>query len=421
MHRSRHSRSLSFAPSRTEPDHAEAVLPQEVREIPMGLRRGAAWTWRILVVAAGVYILSKALAPVSTLVISVLVAVLLASMLTPIVGLLTKHTFLPRAAAAAIALIGLIVIVVGMFILAGRQLLDSWEGIYTAAADGFNKLLHDVTTAFNIDLQSWAELQKEGLQQLEKNASTIMNGASSAASILGNLGTGLLVTLFTLFFLLNGGAGIWRWFLGLVPEHARSTTHEAFRRGWKALGAYCRTQVLVAAVDATGIALGMVGIDLVNGMMGNGGAAPLSPYAVPVWLIVFLSSFVPLVGAFVAGAITVLLVFVLQGWIAALVMLGIVVAVQQLESNVLQPIIMGKAVELHPLAVFLGVAAGASIAGIPGALFSIPALAFCNALYCYLDGRDPAPELGEDAKVRAYFAEREKARQEFFARKQDSH
>lgn len=413
MQRPRPSRSNAH--DRVRHDMADDRLPKDVREIPMGLRRGASWTWRILVIVAGIYVAAQALAPIATLVIAVLVALLLASMLMPIVKLLTNHTFIPRAAAAAIALIGLVVLVVGMFVLAGRQLLDSWEGIYTAAADGFGKLWTDVTSAFNLDLQNWGELQREGLDQLRQHASTIMSGASTAASTLGNLGTGVLVSLFTLFFLLNGGSGMWRWFLGLVPHHARSTTHEAFRRGWKALGAYCRTQVLVAAVDATGIALGMIGIDIVSSLMGRD-ASPLAPYAVPVWLIVFLASFVPLVGAIVSGAIAVLLVFVLQGWIPALVMLGIVIAVQQLESNVLQPIIMGKAVELHPLAVFLGVAAGATIAGIPGALFAIPLLAFLNAIYCYLDGRDPAPELGSDEKTRVYFEEREKARRDFFAR-----
>ncbi|ANP27150.1 permease [Mycobacteroides abscessus subsp. abscessus] len=393
------------------------ALPLEVEELPMGLRRAAAWSWRFIVVIGALWLIFNGFGMVSTLFISVLVAILLASMLQPFVKLLTTHTFLPRMASAAIALVGLIVVVVGMFVLAGRQLVDSWDGIATAAVSGFTQLWNDITGYFKIDLDSLGnlgQLQKEALDQLQKNSSSIISGASSAVSTVGNLGTGVLVCLFALFFFLADGGNIWRWFLGFVPSHSRHVTHEAFRRGWKALSSYCRTQILVAAVDATGIALGMVGIDIVSGIMGRSAVA-LSPYAVPIWLIVFLFSFIPLVGAIVSGAIAMLLVFVLQGWIPALIMLGIVILVQQLESNILQPILMGKAVELHPLAIFLGVSAGAVVAGIPGALFSIPLLAFLNALYCYLDGRDPDPSLGIDEKNIAYFETREREQKKTLA------
>src|SRR5690606_10655687 len=195
---------------------------------------------------------------------------------------------------------------------------------------------------------------QEGLEQLQQYSGQLVSGAVTTAAALGNIGTGLVVALFTLFFMLSGGAGIWRWAVGLMPPAARVPTHEAFRRGWKALSAYIRTQILVAGVDATGIAIGMV-------------ALGLGSYAVPIWLLVFLFSFVPLVGAIVSGAIAVLLVLVLNSWVGAIIMLAIVLVVQQVEGNVLQPFLMGKAVELHPLAVFLGVAGGAMIAGIPGA------------------------------------------------------
>src|SRR5690606_14334107 len=140
---------------------------------------------------------------------------------------------------------------------------------------------------------------------------------------------------------------------------------------------------LVAGVDATGIAIGMV-------------ALGLGSYAVPIWLLVFLFSFVPLVGAIVSGTIAVLLVLVLNSWVGAISMLAIVLVVQQVEGNVLQPFLMGKAVELHALAVFLCAACGAMIAGIPPALSTIPVIAFVNATLLYLVGRDPSPELGED-------------------------
>ena len=231
----------------------------------------------------------------------------------------------------------------------------------------------------------------EGLEQLQQYSGQLVSGALSTAAVLGNVVTGIVICLFTLFFLLAGGAGIWRWVVGLLPPAARVPTHEAFRRGWKALSAYMRTQILVAAVDAFGIAIGMV-------------ALGLGSYAVPIWLLVFLFSFVPLVGAIASGAIAVLLVLVLNNWVGAVIMLAIVLVVQQVEGNVLQPFLMGKAVELHPLAVFLGVAGGAMVAGIPGALFAIPLLAFLNATLLYVVGRDPSPDLGQDRAGREHFA-----------------
>src|SRR5699024_10840266 len=132
----------------------------------------------------------------------------------------------------------------------------------------------------------------EGLTKLQENAETLVNSAVSTAAVLGNLATGVVICLFTLFFLLSSGATIWRWVVGLMPPAARLGTHEAFRRGWKALSAYVRTQIVVAAVDAVGIALGMVFLGL-------------GSYAVPIWLRVFLFSFIPLVGAIVSGAIAI--------------------------------------------------------------------------------------------------------------------
>ncbi|MGP9694111.1 AI-2E family transporter [Brachybacterium sp. AOP25-B2-12] len=365
--------------------------PQEVREIPIGVRRAAAWSWRILLIVALLALVVWSLSQVMTLVIPVLVAILLASLLSPLVKLLSTHSFLGRGASAGIALIGLILVIAGMLTLAGRQLFSQYQDIADKAVDGFNTVANWVTGTMGIDtptINSWLD---QLLGELQKNSGTIISGAVSGVSTVGNVVTGVVICLFTLFFLLSGGASIWRWTVGLLPPAARVPTHEAFRRGWKALSAYMRTQVLVAAVDATGIGLGMVFLGL-------------GSYAIPVWLIVFVFSFVPLVGAIVSGAIAVLLVLVLKSWVLALVMVGIVVAVQQIEGNVLQPFLMGKAVELHPLAVFLGVATGTIIAGIPGALFSIPLLAFVNATMLYLTGRDPSTELGTDDAATQGFA-----------------
>lgn len=377
--------------SKLRPSPRAPGLSQEVEEIPLGIRRLAAWSWRILVIVATTALILYGLLQVTGIVIPVLLAVLLAVLLTPVVKLLTRYTFLGRAAASGVALLGLLLVVAGMFTLAGRQLIAKWADIQDKLVTGFESVSEWAKTTFQIDTPMINSALDEGLAKLQENADTLLNSAVSTAAVLGNLVTGVLIMLFTLFFLLSSGPTIWRWVVGLLPPAARTGTHEAFRRGWKALSAYVRTQILVAAVDAVGISIGMV-------------ALGLGSYAVPIWLLVFLFSFIPLVGAIASGIIAVLLVLVLQNWIFALIMLGIVLLVQQLEGNVLQPLLMGKAVELHPLAVFLGVAGGAMIAGIPGALFAIPLIAFVNATLLYIVGRDPSPELGVDRASQEHFA-----------------
>lgn len=377
--------------SKLRPSPRAPGLSQEVEEIPLGIRRLAAWSWRILVIVATTALILYGLLQVTGIVIPVLLAVLLAVLLTPVVKLLTRYTFLGRAAASGVALLGLLLVVAGMFTLAGRQLIAKWADIQDKLVTGFESVSEWAKTTFQIDTPTINSALDEGLAKLQENADTLLNSAVSTAAVLGNLVTGVLIMLFTLFFLLSSGPTIWRWVVGLMPPAARTGTHEAFRRGWKALSAYVRTQILVAAVDAVGISIGMV-------------ALGLGSYAVPIWLLVFLFSFIPLVGAIASGIIAVLLVLVLQNWIFALIMLGIVLLVQQLEGNVLQPLLMGKAVELHPLAVFLGVAGGAMIAGIPGALFAIPLIAFVNATLLYIVGRDPSPELGVDRASQEHFA-----------------
>src|SRR5699024_8162803 len=144
----------------------------------------------------------------------------------------------------------------------------------------------------------------------------------------------------------------------------------AGQAGWKSLGAYTRVQILVALVDAVGIGLGacLLGV----------------PMALPLGVLVFLGSFVPIVGAVVTGAVAVLLALVANGWGIALAMVAVVLVVQQVESNVMQPLVMGRAVNLHPLAVFLAVAAGVAIGGLVGAIFAVPLLAFVNEFVRYL-------------------------------------
>jgi len=182
-----------------------------------------------------------------------------------------------------------------------------------------------------------------------------------------------LLSLFILLCILADGGGIWRWTTRLFPQRARPAVDGAGRAGWVAVINYARTQLLVATIDATGIALGAFFLGV--------------PLPIPIGVLVFLGSFIPIVGAVVTGTVAIFLALVYNGPLNALAMLAVVLGVQQLEGHVLQPLLMGSAVKVHPLAVVLVVAGGALIAGIPGALFAVPLAAFINVVTVYLANR----------------------------------
>lgn len=379
-----------LAPAR---EGAEPSLPQEVQEIPLGVRRGAAWSWRLLIIIAFVALVLWGMSHVMPLVVPFLIAVLLTALLGPLVTFLSTNTFMGRGLASAIALIGLIIVVTGMFMLAGQQFVGQFASIQRQAVSGFEQLTTFATETLRLDEPTLQRAQGELLTRLQANSEALIQGALSGVETVGTTLTGVLICLFSLFFLLKDGSIIWQWVLGLLPPASRVPTHEAFRRGWKALSSYVRTQILVATINGTGIGVGTACLGL-------------GSYAVPIFLIVFLFSFIPLLGAIVSGAIAVLLVLVLQGWVMALVMVAIVIGVHFIEADILHPFMMGRAVSLHPLGVFLGVALGAEAAGIPGALFAIPLAAFLNATLLQMAGRDPNPELGEDTRIASMFAQR---------------
>jgi predicted PurR-regulated permease PerM len=343
------------------------------RDIPYGIRIAASWAWRLglilLVGGALIWLLSR----ISFLIIPVMVAALLAGLLSPIVGWLRKRR-LPNGAAVAITILGFLGLIGGSLALVGRQLVAGFSELWSEALAGIQQIqgwlaegpLH--LSAAQID-----QYLQEATAALQNNSSSILSGALSFGSTAGHFAAGLILALFVLIFFLLEGDRIWAFLVRLLPLKARAAAFGAGRKGWASMVSYARIQMFVAFVDAVGIGVGAAIIGV--------------PLALPLGVLVFIGSFIPIVGALVTGAVAVLLALVANGWVNALIMLGIVLLVQQLESHILQPLVMGKAVALHPVAVILAVAAGSYLAGIPGALFSVPILAVANSAIRYIAGR----------------------------------
>lgn len=351
----------------------ERTAADDSSVVPFGMRIAGAWAWRtgtILIVAGIIiWLLSK----VTILIVPIMVAALLAALLRPVVRGLRKIG-LPLGLSVAITELGLIAVVIGALFLVGRQMVTGFSALSQQAIRGLIQIQDWLTSGpLHLSNDQIGEYLDEALSALQNNTSTILTQLLGIGSSFGSFGAGLLLTLFILIFFLLEGQNIWAFVVRFFPRRARPAVDGAGRRGWNSLGNYVRVQILVAGVDAIGIGVGAAIIQV--------------PLALPLGVLVFVGSFIPVIGALVTGAVAVLLALVANGWVNALIMLAIVLAVQQLESHLLQPFIMGRAVSLHPVAVILAVAAGSGVAGILGALFAVPLLAVTNSFVRYIAAR----------------------------------
>ncbi|MEU3649913.1 AI-2E family transporter [Lentzea sp. NPDC034063] len=333
--------------------------------VPLLLRVSAALSWRFVVVIAALYVVAYALSFLASIVIPVAIALLLAALLSPGVAKLVEWR-VPRGVATTVMMI------IGIGVLGG---------VLTFVISEFSRGLPELQTqvAASLDtIQKWlkdgpahlsdAQLQNyvnEIVKTIKENQAEITSGALTTAATLGELLTGLLLALFTLIFFLHDGDGIWRFVTRAVPRDVRQRVDVAGRRGFGSLVSYVRATAVVAIVDAVGVGVGLAIIGV--------------PLVVPLSALVFLGAFIPIIGAVFTGAVAVLIALVTNGPIAALVVLAVLIGVMQLESHVLQPLLLGRAVKLHPLAVVLAIAGGLVTGGIAGALLAVPLLAVLNS------------------------------------------
>ncbi|MDW4571227.1 AI-2E family transporter [Microbacterium sp. M3] len=354
-------------------DRSRIVSTETSAAVPRGLRLATAYSWRLIVVAVAIGIGVWLVIQLKLLVIPLLIAILITALLWPAFAWMLRHR-VPRWLAIVISVVGTLAVVAGLLWLVVWQVMRQWTDVQAstlAAIDQFRQYLID--GPLHLTEEQIDDLLRQAGAFFQEQAELLWSGALAIGSTIGHVVTGAVLALFILLCLLADGAGIWRWTLRLFPKKARAAADGAGRAGWITVVNYARTQLLVATIDAVGIGLGAALLGV--------------PLAIPVAVLVFLGAFVPIVGAVVTGAVAVFLALVYNGPWIALWMLVVVLGVQQLEGHVLQPLLMGSAVKVHPLAVVLVVAGGAMIAGIPGALFAVPLAAFVNVVFVYIAER----------------------------------
>ena len=354
---------------------AEQNIPQPVRGL-------AAWSWRFLVVAAGVVVLAYALWQIRLIVFPVVAALLLAALLYPAVRLLRRWG-MPRALAAALVFVAGLAVVIGVFTVLTQLLTDQFGDISTNLQDGIDEVRSWLANGpLDLSENQIDQALDDLTNAVSENRDVLAGGAIATATAALEILTGTLLALFTTYFFLYDGERIWNWVVGLFPAPAERPVAEAGRRAWRVLTSYVRATIFIAAVDAIGIGLVLVFVGI--------------PLAVPLAVLVFFGAFVPIVGATVTGAVAVLVALVTNGTVAALIVLVGVIAIQQLEGHILQPLIMGRFVRIHPLAVVLAVGVGGLVAGIWGTVVAVPLAAVLNTVLRYFASlhRPPVPATG---------------------------
>jgi predicted PurR-regulated permease PerM len=355
-----------------------AAFTEDDQAVSPLVRKAAAWTWRLLVLFGAVVVLLWLVKRLEVILVPVALATMLAALLMPAVDFLDRRGA-PRGGAVALVLLTGIALFGGILTFVVSQFVDGAPALV-------EQVTRSIDGARNWLIEGPAHLSKEqidhagnaAIDAVRNNQERLTSGALSTAGTITEIVTGALLVLFTLIFLLHGGRNIFSFVTKIFPENVRERVRDAGRSGFHSLIGYVRATFLVALVDAVGIGTGLA-------IMGV-------PLALPLASLVFLGAFIPLVGAVVAGFLAVVVALLAKGFVYALITLGLIIAVQQLEGHVLQPLVMGRAVSIHPLAIVLAIAAGGVLAGIVGALLAVPTVAFLNSAVRVLLAKDPQAE-----------------------------
>ena len=370
---------------------APSVTSRDDEDVPHALRIAAAWSWRLVIIAVATGAALWVIGRLHQVVIPVAIALLLSALLSPAVVFLRDRFRLHRSLATALVMIGGLAVIAGTLTLVITQFANSWDELSSKAGTGILKIQDWLKRGpAHLSDQQLNSLLSAVQNWLKTHQSTLTTGAVSTATTAVDVLASIFLIFFTTFFFLRDGRKIWQFLVRLLPAAGREPLGSAGEQSWGTLVAYVRATVLVAFIDAVGIGLGLLflGIDL----------------AFPLAALVFLGAFIPIVGATLSGTVAVLVALVTNGPVKALLVIAVVVGVQQLEGHVLQPLIMGRAVAIHPLAVIVAIATGVVLAGIIGALVAVPIVAVLNTAVRHLAARradEPPPPPPEDVVVRS--------------------
>jgi predicted PurR-regulated permease PerM len=349
--------------------------------VPAWLQRAAGWSWRLLLLAVVVYLALRVLSTLRVVVLPCVAALLLTALLQPLANRL-RAAGLPSLAATWCTLLAAAAVLAGAVILAATQTSADYPRLVNEVGDTAHKLQGWLAgPPFHLHRAGLAQLSNRVLAYLKQHQGTVAGTVLSGGRIFLEILAGLVLMLFVTFFLLKDGDRIWAWLTSFFGPEPRQRVRGAGNAAWQVLTYYVRGTIVVAAIHAVviGFALWILGV----------------PLLAPLVILVFLAAFVPLIGILVAGTVAVAVTLGTRGWLAALVLVAVFILENQLESHLLQPLVVGKMVRLHPLAIILVLAVGGVVGGIPGAVVAVPTAAALVRAVPYLRGQRPRASLAE--------------------------
>lgn len=357
-------------------------------QVPPGFDLTAAWAWRFLVIVAAGAVVLWTLGFLAVVVVPVVVALLLTALAVSLVERLDRWG-VPRGLASLVTVVLGLGVVSLLLTFVGQQIADGAGDLADSTVQGLGEIrtwLRDgPLNASESQIDRYIDQTQRAITE-QSESGQLVGRLTAVGTTLSHVFAGFFIVLFATYFFLADGRRIWAWLVRLAPRAARTRVDSSGQVAWFSLRQFVRATVIVALVDAVGIAVWAAVLGV--------------PFVLAIGVLVFLGAFVPLIGATIAGTVAVLVALVDQGPITALLMLLGVVVVQQIEGQVLQPFLMGRWVSVHPLAVIIAIAVGVLVAGVVGALVAVPLAAALNAvglhLAAYTDpGDDPEEQLDE--------------------------
>ncbi|WP_258369487.1 AI-2E family transporter [Georgenia satyanarayanai] len=352
-------------------------------DVPRWLRRYGLMAWLLIGIVIVVAMVVFATTRIQAVFIAVFLALVITSVLYPVVSALAR--VMPRALATAVAMLGSLAVVAGILTYVISSVAGQWEDLADQFGQGIDDIFEFLETGplpvhfTQAEIYDWINgLVAEAQEYVSQNAGTLAGQVLSNAGAVALIFTVLALSIFvTVFFLLRGG-DMWRWFINQLPARSRESVHRAASSGWYTFAGYARGTVIIATADGAlaFILLAIVGV----------------PLAAPLAVLVFIGAFIPLIGAPAAMVIAAVVALAAGGIVDALVVTIGIALIGQIEGHLLQPLVMGRQVSLHPVVVALGVTAGTFLAGLLGAIIAIPLLAVVWAVYSALHVPDPPVE-----------------------------
>jgi putative heme transporter len=335
-------------------------------DVPRAVRVAADWSWRLLVIAAAVVAVLLLVNRLKLVFLSVFVGLLVTALLAPMVRVVQGWLRGSRGLATAIVLILAVTGLAGVVALLAIEISGSFKDLGSTFSDGLRQIRIFLRDNFNVDDVKLQDYLQRAWQALQENRDGLLSGALNGATIALEVLSGAAIAFFTTVFFLLDGERIWGWCVSLFPRRSQTDIRAAGVRSWAVLTAYVRGTVFIAFTDGVfvGLSVAVIGV----------------PLAVPLGVLVFFGAFVPIVGALVSGFVAVVVALAAKGVVAALAVLVAIIVVQQIEGHLLQPLVMGRLVSLHPLGVVLAVTAGSVLAGLVGAVVAVPVAAVVSTV-----------------------------------------